>query len=65
MEPQPQLEPSPVVSIGEASRQLTISVRSIWRLIASGELAVVRIGRSVRVTRQSIEAFVEKGGTDR
>lgn len=59
------LEPSPVVSIGEASRQLTISVRSIWRLIASGELAVVRIGRSVRVTRQSIEAFVEKGGTDR
>lgn len=43
----------------EAAECLHQSVRMVDMLIASGELAAVRIGRSVRVRPLAIERFIE------
>jgi excisionase family DNA binding protein len=37
-------------------------VRTVWRLISAGEVNAVRVGRAVRVTRASIQAFIDRGG---
>lgn len=51
------------VTIRFAGDQLSISVRSVHRLIAAGELKVVRCGRATRVLQSSIDEFLQKGGT--
>lgn len=43
----------------EAAERLRQSVRNTDKLIASGELPSVRIGRSVFVRESSIEYFIE------
>jgi excisionase family DNA binding protein len=53
---------SRLVRIADAAAELALSQRSIWRLIANGELDAVRIGRSVRVTRESIDRLIDRGG---
>ena len=45
---------------------LSVSVRTVRRMITSGEIPVVRIGRAVRVRRVDIEALIGRnltGGT--
>jgi excisionase family DNA binding protein len=54
-------ESSPkLLRINEAAHDLAVSQRTIWRLIAAGELEAVNIGRAVRVTRASLDAFCER-----
>ena len=36
---------------------------TIWRLIKSGEIQSARYGRSVKVNRRSLEAWLEDGGS--
>ena len=45
---------------------LSVSVRTVRRMIASGEIPIVRIGRVVRIRRVDIEALIGRnlaGGT--
>lgn len=42
----------------EAFEALEVSEATGWRLIHRGELAVVRIGRAVRVHPEALAAFV-------
>lgn len=42
----------------EAAKKLSLSRAMIYRLIATGELYSVRIGRSVRIPAASLETFV-------
>jgi excisionase family DNA binding protein len=51
------------MTVSEAARAMRIGKRSVWRLIAAGDLPVVRFGRSVRVTPDAIRALAERGGT--
>lgn len=51
-----------VYTIGEVGTILSLSRRSIHRLIARGDLEVIRLGRAVRIPVASIDALVEKGG---
>lgn len=53
---------SPLLTIREAAEELHCSQRSIWRFLCSKSLKEVRIGRTVRITRASIERFIEQGG---
>lgn len=59
-------EPSPearrLLRIPEVAQALALSRRSVWRLIASGDLEVVRIGRSARVSTQALNQFIERKG---
>ncbi len=51
---------SRVFSIREAAKFLSISERTAWALISSGELASVQVSRGRRgVTLRDLEAFVE------
>jgi excisionase family DNA binding protein len=50
------------ISVRFTATELSCSERSVWRLLASGQLKSVRIGRSVKITRESIDAFIAKGG---
>ena len=48
--------------IAEAAALLRISVRSVWRRIAEGKLAVVKLSdRTTRVTGESLRRFVREG----
>ena len=42
---------------------LSLSVRTVRRMIAAGDIPVVRIGRAVRVRRVDIEALIGRNLT--
>lgn len=46
----------------EAADALGLSIDTVARLIASGELNVVRIGSSVRVPRDDVARLIDRGG---
>lgn len=48
-----------LVRIPEAAQLLAIGRSTVYELIADGHLETVHIGRAVRVTTDSIEAFVD------
>jgi excisionase family DNA binding protein len=47
------------ISILAASKMLSISDRTVERMIEDGRLSAFKIGRSVRVTRRSIDSYVK------
>lgn len=50
---------APLLTRQEAAKSLCQSVRTVDKLIDTGELPAVRIGRSVRVRQSAIEYFIE------
>lgn len=42
---------------------LACSERQVYRLLTTGRLPAVHIGRSIRVQAQAVQAFIEKGGS--
>lgn len=52
-----------VYKVRESASKLDVSVRTVYRLIRLGELKIVKVGRSTRVTARSIDEFIKKGGT--
>jgi excisionase family DNA binding protein len=49
-----------LLSRADAAAELGISTDTLRRLIASGELGVVRIGRSVLIPQEDVLALVER-----
>lgn len=52
-----------VVSIAQAGKRLSVSARTVRRLIDAGELVRVRCRGCSRITVDSIDAFVKRGGS--
>ena len=50
------------VGVPEAARLLGCSTRTIWRLLTTGDLRTIRIGRRTLVAIASIDGLVAKGG---
>jgi excisionase family DNA binding protein len=48
------------VTINEAANLLSIGRTRLYELIADGELVVLKIGRSSRITTKSIDQFLER-----
>ncbi|HRT42249.1 MAG TPA: helix-turn-helix domain-containing protein [Phycisphaerae bacterium] len=44
----------------EAAKALGIGSRTLWGLTKAGEIACVRVGRSVRYATADLQAWVEK-----
>ena len=44
----------------DAAKVLQVSDRTVWSLVDRGELPAVRFGRSVRIDRRDLEAFIDK-----
>ena len=53
----------PVLTKREAAASLRVSVRTLERLIASGALPVVELGKSPRVRRIDLDAYIESLGS--
>ena len=47
-----------LISIPEAAAQLAISRSKAYQLVAAGEMRVIRIGRSARIRREDLTAWV-------
>jgi excisionase family DNA binding protein len=45
-------------TISEIADLLKVSGRTVWRWVATGELAIHRLGRSVRVLDADLRAFL-------
>ena len=49
---------STLLPVATVAQTLEVSERTVRRLIASGELPVYRIGRSVRVSQKDLDVFL-------
>jgi len=52
-------ERSLLLRIPEVAAELRLARSSVYQLIQTGELPVVRIGRAVRVPRSALEDWIE------
>jgi excisionase family DNA binding protein len=50
---------SPLLTTEDAASLLRVHPSTVRRLIGDGSLGVRRIGRSVRITRASLDEFIE------
>ncbi len=57
--------PPVLLTIREASAAMALSVRTLQELVARGELAVVRIGRTVRFRRADLEELADRHAATR
>jgi excisionase family DNA binding protein len=48
-----------LLTVDEIARQCRVSVRTVRRWIAAGELPVVRLGRAVRVRKRALVTFLQ------
>jgi excisionase family DNA binding protein len=58
-------EPSLLLTLDEAARELRCARRSVERYVAANTLAVVRLGRCVRIERAELVAFIARQREDR
>jgi excisionase family DNA binding protein len=57
--PKPELSSAPrLLTIKDVAELLQMSTRTIHRLVACGDLAVIRIGRSVRVSEEALNTLL-------
>ncbi len=54
---------SPVMTVKEAADYLKINAMTAYRLAGSGQIPAVRIGRSWRFHKPTLDAFLQTGGT--
>ena len=46
-------------TVGEVAGMLRVSTMTVYRLIRTGELPAVRIGRNYRVKQSDLEAYLD------
>lgn len=49
-----------LLKVKEVMEVLRLSRSTVYRMIASGELAVIRIGRSIRISEETISKYFER-----
>lgn len=48
------------LTVAEVATQMRVSKMTVYRLVHSGELEAVRVGRSFRVPEHVVEAYLNK-----
>jgi len=48
------------LTVAEVATQMRVSKMTVYRLVHSGELEAVRVGRSFRVPEHILEAYLSK-----
>ena len=54
-------EPHPFMTVVEVAAALRVSRATIYRLVHGGVLPAVQVGKSVRVSREAVDAFLLRG----
>jgi excisionase family DNA binding protein len=52
---------SPLFTVAETARTLGVGRKKVYELIEWGELKAVKLGRSVQIEKDSLDAFRESG----
>lgn len=52
----------PLISVTEAAGYLGVSRKTIYKFVELGEVTAVRIGRSIRVEKKSLDRIKQAGG---
>jgi excisionase family DNA binding protein len=50
-----------LLTAAEVAEMLSVSLRSVRRLIKDGKLPIVHVGRPVRIRPDTLEAFIDGG----
>lgn len=56
------MPPGAFVTPSQVANFLLISRMTVWRMIKSGDLEAVRVGRQYRIRRRSFDDLVERSG---
>jgi excisionase family DNA binding protein len=48
------------LTVAEVAALMRVSKMTVYRLVHSGELAAVRVGRSLRVPEQAVQAYLRE-----
>lgn len=48
------------MTVAEVARRLRVSNMTVYRLVKSGELSAVRIGRGYRIREDDVRKYLEK-----
>lgn len=59
--PHPRSQPPRLLTVRQAADQLSLSERTIRRMIDTDELPVVRVGRSIRIRQEDVLGIVRMG----
>jgi excisionase family DNA binding protein len=52
-----------LLKVPQAAEELSLSPKTVWQMVADRRLAVVRLGRAVRIPTSEIERLIEEGTT--
>jgi excisionase family DNA binding protein len=52
------------LTVAEVASLMRVSKMTVYRLVHSGELSAVRVGRSFRVPETAVHAYLEEAFTD-
>jgi excisionase family DNA binding protein len=48
------------MTVGEVARQLRVSNMTVYRLVKSGQIAAIRIGRGYRIREDDVRRYLEQ-----
>jgi excisionase family DNA binding protein len=48
----------PLLTVGEVARIMRVSNMTVYRLIKSGQLAAIRVGKNYRIRRRDVERYL-------
>jgi len=48
----------------EAQRYAGLGRTKLWELVSSGRVTAARVGRAVRISRRSLDEFMERSATE-
>ncbi len=51
------------VTYKQAEELSGLSRTTLWRLVSKGEIKAARVGRAVRISRQSLEQYLERAAS--
>jgi excisionase family DNA binding protein len=55
----PSGKPRQLLTVREVASRLSVSVRTVWRLIEQGKLRTRRIGNATRVEAEHLDDFID------
>lgn len=50
----------PFLTVAEVAGRMRVSKMTVYRLVHSGQLEAVRVGRSFRVTEEAVEEYLRR-----
>jgi excisionase family DNA binding protein len=50
----------PLLTVGEVARTMRVSNMTVYRLVKSGQLAAIRVGKNYRIRRTDVERYLNE-----